>query len=107
MRWLVIIIVACLLLTVLKAAIAVLLILLGIAVLWGVYFRPAETVGFFALMCFMSVLERYPLPVLLLIGLLGVLAYLQRPDGAQTSKDTEPKLLTHEAQCDRTSGGDP
>jgi hypothetical protein len=107
MRWLVIIIVACLLLTVLKAAIAVLLILLGIAVLWGVYFRPAETFGFFALMSFMSVLERYPLPVLLLIGLLGVLAFLQRPDGAPASKDSAQKLLTHAAPNDRTAGGDP
>ena len=71
MRWLVIIIIACLLLTVLKAAIAVLLILLGIAVLCCLYSRPAELFGFFLLMSFMGVLERYPLPVLLLIGVLG------------------------------------
>src|SRR5689334_20194586 len=107
MRWFVIIIFACLLLTVLKAAIAVLLILLGIAALWGIYFRPAETFSFFALMCFMSVLERYPVPVLLLIGLLGVLAYRQRPDGVPASKYSEPKLLTHEAPYDATAGGDP
>jgi len=52
----------------------------------------------------MSILERYPLPVLLLIGLLGVLAYLQRPDNAPSSNERGPNLLTHEAPHDRTSG---
>ena len=104
MRWLVFVLVACLALAVLKATIIALLVTFGLMILWGVLFRPAETFGFFALMCFMSILERYPLPVLLLIGLLGVLAYLQRPDNAPSSNERGPNLLTHEAPHDRTSG---
>jgi hypothetical protein len=107
MRWLVIIIVACLLLTVLKAAIAVLLILLGIAVLWGVYFRPAETFGFFALLSFMSILERFPLPVLLLIGLLAVLTFVDRSNSPPVAQESQVKLLPMDSVAARPTKDDP
>lgn len=90
MRWLIFILVACLALAVLKATIIALLIIFGLMILWGVLFRPAETFGFIALMGFMSLLEQRPLPVLLLIGFLGLIALMQRP----AAKAEPPLLLT-------------
>jgi hypothetical protein len=79
MRWFAIIIVACLALTVLRTAIVVLVAAVGLSVLWGVFFRPAETFGLLLLLAFISLLNLYPLAVLSLIGFLGFIVLMRRP----------------------------
>lgn len=103
MRWLVIILVACLAVTVLRATIVVLLLLLALAVAWGVFFRPAETFGFFGLMAFLGILERYPLPVLLLIGLLSLLALRSEQSRNSPGCTDNPCLLPRDEPPDRDS----
>lgn len=102
MRWIVIIILACLAVTVLKAAVTLLLILLGLAVLWGVFFRPAETFGFVALLVFSAVLQTHTVAVLVLIGFLGFIAFMRRPIEPREHTAEEPPLLL----ADHSSGAD-
>jgi hypothetical protein len=99
MRWLGFILVACLAIALLKATVIVLLIVLGLMTVWGVLFRPVETFGFVALLGFMSLLEQRPIAVLVLIGLLGLVALLCRPD----STPQEPYVLPDQSATEETS----
>lgn len=79
MRWLVILVGLCIALTVLRAALAVLLIVLVVSILWGAFFRPAETFGSILLVLFSAVLQTHTLAVLILIGVLGFVVVVRRP----------------------------
>lgn len=96
MRWFAIIIVACLALTVLRAAIVVLVVAVGLSVLWGVFCRPAETFGLLLLLAFISLLNLYPLAVLSLIGFLGFIALVRGPVSEELASTSEASLSTDE-----------
>ena len=90
MRLLPVIIVAALILTALRAAIVVLVIVVFLSLVWGALFRTAETFGLLLLMMFMSVLNQQPLAVLSLIGFLGFIALMQKsptPSGPVNAAD--------------------
>jgi hypothetical protein len=87
-------------LTVLRAALAVLLIVLVLSVLWGALFRPAETFGFILMLLFSAVLQTHTLAVLILIGFLCCVALVCSAD--QRDQPGDLKLLT-----DRTKNASP
>jgi chromate transport protein ChrA len=91
-RWFLIFIGVCLGLAALRAAIAVLIVAIVLSLLWGMLFKPAETVGFAALLIFMGLLNQHPLPVLLVIAFFLSVALLRRPtepptDGSKGSDE--------------------
>jgi hypothetical protein len=57
----------------------VLLILLALALLWGLFHRPAELFGCAILLLLMSLLQQHPIALLTLIGFLGFIALVRRP----------------------------
>ena len=79
MRWVLLLLGMCVALTVLRAALAVLLIVLALSLLWGLFFRPAHCFGCGALLLFAAVLQTHTLAVLLVIGFLGFIALVRRP----------------------------
>lgn len=93
MRWVMLFIAAGLALTVLKAAIVVLLLMIALAILWGIFFRSAQTFGLLAFLVFTSLLQQHPVPVLVLVGVLGVIAYVRRPAGPSSAGAERPLLL--------------
>jgi hypothetical protein len=100
MRWLLIVVGLCLALTVLRAALAVLLIAWLLLVLWGILFKPAETFGLLALLMFGAVLQTHTVAVLLIVGFLACVALVGRPD--QPHPPSNAKLL-----AGRTKPGSP
>lgn len=93
MRWFLIFIGVCLALTVLRAALAVLLIVVVLSLFWGALFRPAETFGFILLLLFSAVLQTHTIAVLILIGFLGFIVLLRQPAENQ-DPDAAPGQLT-------------
>ena len=89
MKWFLIFIGACLALTVLKATALVLLILVALAVLWGTFFRPAETFVLLVLLVFTSLANQHPIAVLGVFAFLGFIALVRR-DGPKMSPPPPP-----------------
>jgi hypothetical protein len=90
MRWLAIIIVACWVLAVLRVALIVLVVILALLILWGLLFRPAETVGAILLFVFLGLLEQHPVAVMLLVGVLAVASLQSRRVHANSGSE-EPQ----------------
>lgn len=95
MRWFLLFIGLCLALTVLRAAIVALLIVLALSLLWGAFFRPAETFGFVALLLFGAVLQTHTIAVLLLIGFLAFVTRFRWEKVEPTPTAPAVPLLTH------------
>lgn len=104
MRWLLIVIGVCFALAVLRAAIVVLFILVALSVLWGVFFRPAETFGFIALLLFSAVLQTHTIAVLVLIGFLGLVVIASRPVEREDRKPSSTFLLPDRSNESRPPG---
>lgn len=76
MRVLGTLLVACVALAVVKAAIIALLIVFGISLIWGLCAHPQEMFGFLALCALFSLVSAYPLLSLSTFGVLVVAAHL-------------------------------
>jgi hypothetical protein len=68
---------ACVIVYALQLAIAALMIVVIVAVLIGIIFRPGEMLQCIAMAAFWSLLERYPLPTLLIGAGLVCLSWLE------------------------------
>ena len=67
---------ACVMLAVIKAAIVALLIVFGISLIWGLCVHPQEVFGFLALCALFSLVSAYPLLGLSTFGVLVVATHL-------------------------------
>ena len=90
-------------LLVVQYVVAALAIIALCALLWGVFFRPAQTFGFVGFVALMNRLLAYPLISLTLIGVFLWLEHRHRikaPPAAQS-----PSLITHKSADEDTTGG--
>jgi hypothetical protein len=77
MRWLVILLLACVALTVLKLAVIALALALVIVVLWGAFVHPAETLGTLAFFLFARILTTHTAPCLAFLGAIAICLLLR------------------------------
>lgn len=82
MRLLGCIVAACLALAVLRMVAVVLALALITAAVWGIIFRPLQTIGFIVSLTLLSAFERHPLAGLGLLGVALICTRGQRAGGS-------------------------
>lgn len=104
MRWLLILLVACVALTALKFAVIALILALIITVLWGAYAHPAELFGTLVFFVMANLLMTHTVACFALVAFLGFWLIVRRPDRAPPEGDPAPKLLANRASNDVERG---
>jgi hypothetical protein len=94
-RWLVLLLLACVALTALKFAAIALVLILIITVLWGAYAHPGELFGTLAFFLVANMLMNHTGACLTLIGFLGVLVIIRSPNAPSERTSDQQKLLTY------------
>ena len=79
MRLLGIFLSACIVFAALKAAIAALLIVLILSLLWGFYLHPRETCAFMAYCGMLALISRQPIATLVIVAVAIAFAQVMRP----------------------------
>jgi hypothetical protein len=86
MRWLLILLVACVALTALKFAVIALALAVVIMVLWGAFAHPAETLGTLAFFLFARILTTHTAPCLAFVAAIAI-CLLLRPTPQECHRD--------------------
>ena len=79
MRWPAILVFTFVAIAALQAALPVLVVLLVLAVLWGVYFRPGEMLGFIAMLVLAAAFKAHGLALIIVAAVLGFVAIVREP----------------------------
>ena len=98
---------ACFLLTILQSFVAAGMVMFALAVVWGAFFRPRQTVGLFATLTVFGLVGTYPLASIVVAGLAFVAIKLGRKPGdgaAGAGAAASPPLLPGRARD--AAGGD-
>jgi hypothetical protein len=93
MHWLLILLIVCVALAALKFVVAGLALLLAISIVWGVYSRPARTLGILAFWLAVGVVTMHPLATLGVVALLGTLSILRGWIEPTPPEEPEPPRL--------------
>jgi hypothetical protein len=89
------ILLACIVLTVIQAALSVLVIVGILLLIVGVFYRPAETFGLLMFGAFSTLLQTHPVGCIWLITLMLIVAFFKRKRGGQGPEDHTPKTITY------------
>jgi hypothetical protein len=107
MQWLMILLVACLVLSALKFVVAALVLVLAITILWGVFTRPAEAFGLLIFSVVANVALSHTGAALAIVAFLGLLGVLRRPQPGPRANPSERQLLADRSNDDDASDNKP
>jgi hypothetical protein len=88
-------IVACVVLSVLQAALSVLVVVGILLLIIGAFYRPAETFGLLLFGAFSTLLQTHPVGCIWLITLMLAVAFFKRERAHRGPEDHTSKTITH------------